>query len=94
MPQLVMFSENLPAPMPVQAVLECVDVLGLLHKVWKCIVVSDSSVGEEEPPLLMLVIPVPDGMMPLGIPGGGGPLPSNSVHLLVKPCPNTDPVLA
>ena len=31
--------------------------------------------------------------MPPGIPSGGCPLPS-SVHLQVKPCPNTDPVLA
>ena len=31
------------APVPVQAVLEGVDGLGLLHKVWKCIVVPNSS---------------------------------------------------
>ena len=74
--------------MLVQAVLEDVDVGSLLHIVRESIVVPDNPVTEEVPPLFMLEVPRPDGMMSTSIPGGGGPLPS-PVHLQVKPCPNT-----
>ena len=71
------------APVNVQGVLEGVDVGCLLYIIWERIVVSNNPVPKEEAPLLMLVVPWPDGMESAGIPGGSCPLPP-PVHLQVK----------